>query len=80
MQDRMIDFNITVAGKKEQCLLPVSMILCLFPERRQIRTVENGWTLEVAEEDWNKVETAFSTAYKRHVGPVEFYIERAGEK
>ena len=37
--------------------------MCLFPEHRQIRTVESGWTLDVWEEDWLKVEKAFRATY-----------------
>lgn len=47
----------------EVCLMRVSQILCLFPEHRQIRTVESGWTVEVCEEDWPRVEKAFRSAY-----------------
>jgi hypothetical protein len=47
----------------EICLMRVSAMLCLFPEHRQIRTIENSWTVEVCEEDWPKVERAFRSAY-----------------
>lgn len=39
------------------------MILCLFPEHRQIRTNEHGWTVTVHEDDWPKVEKAFRSIY-----------------
>lgn len=47
----------------ERCLMRVSAMLCLFPEQHQIRTVENGWTVVVFEEDWERVEKAFRSAY-----------------
>ena len=47
----------------ETVLMRVSQIMCLFPEHRQVRTVENGWTLTVFEEDWPKVEKAFRSAF-----------------
>lgn len=47
----------------EKCLMRVSQILCLFPEHRQVRTTESGWTLDVYEGDWDKVERAFRSAY-----------------
>ncbi len=47
----------------EVCLLRVSAIMCLFPEHRQVRTIEHGWTLHVFEEDWDTVEKAFRSAY-----------------
>jgi hypothetical protein len=47
----------------ELCLMRVSQMLCLFPAHFQIRTTENGWTVEVYEEDWPKVEKAFRAAY-----------------
>jgi hypothetical protein len=50
-------------ARGERCLMRVSQILCLFPEHFQIRTVENGWTVTVCEEDWPKVERAFRSAY-----------------
>ena len=70
--DCMIEFRLNGpmnrAPKKgylpgEKCLFRVNMILCLFPEHRQIRTIENGWTLEVYEEDWDKVEKAFRSNF-----------------
>lgn len=73
-KDRIIEFRLEGAmsnrlgkvGKHEpgeRCLLRVSMILCLFPECRQIRTIESGWTLTVYEEDFPKVERSFRAAY-----------------
>jgi hypothetical protein len=47
----------------EICLMRVSAMMCLFPEHRQIRTIEHGWTVTVCEEDWPKVEKAFRSAY-----------------
>jgi hypothetical protein len=72
--ERMIQFRIKGAtanagpriGKEtpgEVCLLRISAILCLFPEHRQIRTIEHGWTVTVYEEDWDRVEKAFRGAY-----------------
>lgn len=72
--ERMVEFRLAgvmdnrlpKVGKRkpgEPCLMRVSAILCLFPQHRQIRTIENGWTLEVHEEDWDKVEKAFRSAY-----------------
>lgn len=67
--DRMIEFrlkgpmnnrlpNVGKSQPGERVLFRVSMILCLFPEHCEIRTV-NGWTLEVYEEDFPGVERAF---------------------
>jgi hypothetical protein len=50
-------------ARGELCLLRLSAIMCLFPQRRQIRTIENSWTLTVCEEDWPGVEKAFRCAY-----------------
>lgn len=72
--ERMIEFRLPgpmnnrlpKVGKimpGEVCLMRISAMLCLFPEHRQIRTIENGWTVEVYEEDWEKVEKAFRSAY-----------------
>ena len=72
--DRMISFRIKGpmnnrlpnVGKYqpgEVCYLRIGMILCLFPAHHQIRTIENGWTLEVFEEDWQKVEKAFRSEW-----------------
>ncbi len=47
----------------ETCLLRLSQILCLFPDHHQIRTTESGWTIDVYEEDWPKVERAFRNNY-----------------
>jgi len=46
----------------ERVLMRISSILCLFPEHRQIRTIEQGWTVTVCEEDWAAVESAFRSA------------------
>ncbi len=59
--DRMIQFRL--ANTAETCLLRVSMMLCLFPDHHQIRLIENGWTIQVLEEDWDKVERAFRHEY-----------------
>lgn len=72
--DRMIEFRLKgpmnnrlpSVGKSqpgERVLFRVSMILCLFPDHCQIRTIENGWTLDVHEEDFPKVERAFRSMY-----------------
>lgn len=74
MNDRMIEFrlkgpmnnrlpNVGKPMPGEKCYMRVSMILCLFPEHQQIRTVENGWTVDVCDQDWEKVERAFRNAY-----------------
>ena len=55
----MIEFRLKTM---ELCLMRLSGILCLFPEHRQIRTVESGWTVTVCEEDWAQVERAFRSA------------------
>jgi hypothetical protein len=47
----------------ETVLMRVSQMLCLFPDHRQIRTTESGWTVEVFHEDWPRVEKAFRSAY-----------------
>lgn len=67
--ERMIQFRLDVPRINEPvrpgevCLMRVSAILCLFPEHRQIKTIENGWTVAVCKEDWDKVEMAFRYAY-----------------
>lgn len=72
--DRMVQFRLPPThmprGREpekqsvgESCLMRVSAMLCLFPEHFQIRTIENGWTVTVCEEDWPKVERAFRSAY-----------------
>lgn len=70
--DRMIQFRLNGPMKRapqrgympgDVCLLRVSMIICLFPAHEQIRTVENGWTLDVYSEDWPLVEKAFRGAF-----------------
>lgn len=72
--DRMIEFRLAGVmdnrlpnvGKRkpgEPCLMRVSAMMCLFPDHRQIRTIEHGWTVDVCEEDWSKVEKAFRSAY-----------------
>jgi len=72
--DRMIQFRINGTMNNrlpnvgrhmpgEICLLRISQIMCLFPNHKQIRTVEQGWTLDVYEEDWEKVERAFRNEY-----------------
>jgi len=50
-------------ARGELCLMRVSQMLCLFPERQQIRTVEHGWTITVCGEDWPIVEKAFRSDY-----------------
>jgi hypothetical protein len=47
----------------EECLLRLSQIMCLFPKHHQIRTIENGWTIDVFPDDWDKVEKAFRRAF-----------------
>ncbi len=59
--ERMIQFRL--ADTAEICLLRVSGILCLFPHHHQIRTIEHGWTIQVLEDDWERVEKAFRSAY-----------------
>lgn len=61
MNNRLPNVGKYQAG--ESCLMRVSAILCLFPEHRQIRTIENGWTVDVFDDDWDKVERAFRHAY-----------------
>jgi hypothetical protein len=68
--ERMVQFHLAPnqaphgrASQGELYLMRISAMLCLFPEHRQIRTIENGWTVEVCEEDWPKVERAFRHAY-----------------
>jgi len=74
MRDRMIAFRLKGpmnnrlpnVGKEmagEMCFMRVGAIMCLFPEHRQIRTIEHGWTVEVYEEDWANVERAFRAEY-----------------
>lgn len=55
--------NVGKETPGETVLMRVSQILCLFPDHRQIRTTENGWTVEVFAKDWDKVERAFRAAY-----------------
>jgi hypothetical protein len=40
----------------EPVVMRLGAILCLFPERRQIRTTEHAWTVTVCEEDRGKGE------------------------
>lgn len=65
--ERMVQFRLAPVqvgrGPGEVVLLRVSQIMALFPEHRQIRTVEHGWTLGVYEEDWGTVERSFRSAY-----------------
>ena len=69
--ERMVEFRLNgpatglplKSQPGERCLMRVSAMLCLFPEHHQIRTIENAWTVEVFEEDWDKVEKAFRSAY-----------------
>lgn len=74
MTDMMVEFRLKGpmnnrlpnVGKEtpgETVYLKVSGILCLFPDHRQIRTMENDWTIEVYEDDWPKVERAFRFMY-----------------
>ncbi len=55
--------NVGKSQPGETCLMRVSAMMCLFPLHCQIRTIENGWTVEVYEDDWSKVEAAFRSAY-----------------
>jgi len=57
MRDKVVEFRFATGG--EVCIMRVSSMLCLFPTTREIRTIENGWTVQVCEEDWLKVVTAF---------------------
>ena len=66
--DRMVSFRIhsqigSVEEPGERCYMRVSTMMCLFPEHRQIRTIEHGWTVVVCKEDWQFVERAFRAAY-----------------
>ncbi len=61
MNNRLPNVGKQMPG--EICFMRVSQMLCLFPEHRQIRTTENGWTVDVYEEDWAKVEKAFRSAF-----------------
>ena len=74
MNDMMVEFRLNAfmenrlgkVGKYapgERVLMRVSAMLCLFPEHHQVRTIENGWTVDVFEGDWPKVERAFRYAY-----------------
>jgi hypothetical protein len=69
-EDKLVSFRIQPAvisaamanpytDEPEVCMMRMSCIMCLFPESRQIRTIEHGWTIQVFEEDWKKVETSF---------------------
>ncbi len=55
--------NVGKPQPGEMCLMRISAILCLFPDHHQIRTIEHGWTVQVFEEDWERVEKAFRSAY-----------------
>jgi pyridoxine 5'-phosphate synthase PdxJ len=59
--DFMIEFYIYPTH--ERILMRVSAMMCLFPEQRQIRTTESGWTVTVEATDWERVEKAFRNAY-----------------
>jgi pyridoxine 5'-phosphate synthase PdxJ len=59
--DFMVEFH--TYPTHERILLRVSAMMCLFPEQRQIRTTESGWTVNVEAGDWGKVEKAFRNAY-----------------
>jgi hypothetical protein len=61
IKNRLPDVGKYEAG--EVCLMRISAMMCLFPEHRQIRTIEHGWTVTVFEEDWERVEKAFRSAY-----------------
>jgi hypothetical protein len=72
--ERMVQFHLDptpmprgrekeMQARGELCLMRVSAMMCLFPDHRQIRTIEHGWTVTVCEEDWPKVEKAFRGAY-----------------
>lgn len=61
INNRLPNVGKPIAGEK--VLLRISMIMCLFPQHCQIRTVEGGWTLDIFEEDFPKVEKAFRSAY-----------------
>lgn len=75
LNDRLVEFrlrrgpmgtrspNVGKYQPGERVILRVSMILCLFPEDCSIRTTEHGWTMEVFEEDFPKVEIAFRSMY-----------------
>jgi hypothetical protein len=58
VNERIIEFQIETG---ERVLLRVSQIMCLFPEHRQIRTVEHGWTLTVHPDCWLAVVKAFQS-------------------
>jgi hypothetical protein len=59
--DSMVEFH--THPTHERVLLRVSAMMCLFPEQRQIRTTESGWTVSVEATDWDKVERAFRGVY-----------------
>ena len=75
MTDMMVEFrikgpvmnnpltNVGTYQPGEMVYMRVSAMLCLFPEHHQIRTIENGWTVDVFDKDWPKVERAFRSAY-----------------
>jgi hypothetical protein len=64
VKDFMVEFRIHLpTGPGQVCLMRVSAMMCLFPEYRHIRTIEHGWTVQVCEEDWPRVEKAFRSEY-----------------
>lgn len=62
---KTVQFRIENGGQVETCIMRIDGILCLFPDRMQVRTIEHGWTLNVFEDDWEKVVGAFLIAEPR---------------
>lgn len=60
----------------ERVVMPIASILCLFPDHRQIMTVQNGWTLDVSRDDWDRIEREVREAH----GEIVEDSETADEK
>lgn len=61
LKDDVVRFHTQLG---ELCVLRLSQIMCLFPDRREIRTIEHGWTLTVHADQWERVMEAFLGAYE----------------
>jgi hypothetical protein len=55
-------YNVGKETPGETVLMRLDHITCLMPTHRQLRT-QDGWTLEVFSEDWDRVEKAFRSNY-----------------
>lgn len=66
MIETMIEFRLKATNGSEMpgevMLLRISQIMALFPRHKHIRTVD-GNTMSVCDQDWDKVEKAFRSAY-----------------